>query len=45
MTQPDGSFSSDQIGKLYVSDEYSDVVLVVEKNRIPAHKVESNFCS
>jgi len=30
---------SDQIGKLYVSDEYSDVVLLVEKTRIPAHKV------
>lgn len=30
---------SDQIGRLYVSDEYSDVVLVVEEARIPAHKV------
>jgi BTB/POZ domain-containing protein 9 len=31
---------SDQIGQLYISDEYSDVVLVVEKTRISAHKVK-----
>jgi len=30
---------SEHIGKLYVSDEYSDVVLVIGENRIPAHKV------
>ena len=30
---------SDHFGRLYISDEYSDVILVVEKNRIPAHKV------
>ena len=32
---------SDHFGRLYISDEYSDVILVVEKNRIPAHKVGS----
>ena len=32
---------SDHLGRLYISDEYSDVILVVEKNRIPAHKVGS----
>ena len=32
---------SDHLGRLYISDEYSDVTLVVEKNRIPAHKVGS----
>jgi len=31
---------SEHIGRLYISDEYSDIVLVVgENNRIPAHKV------
>ena len=25
---------SDHFGRLYISDEYSDVILVVEKNRI-----------
>jgi len=30
---------SDHIGRLYVSDEYSDLVLVVDGQRIPAHKV------
>ena len=30
---------SEHLGRLYISDEYSDVILIVEKNRIPAHKV------
>ena len=34
------SHLSDHIGKLYINDEYSDIVLVVgENHRIPAHKV------
>ena len=32
---------SDHFGRLYISNEYSDVILIVEKNRIPAHKVRS----
>jgi BTB/POZ domain-containing protein 9 len=30
---------SDQLNKLYLSDEYSDVTLVVQANRFSAHKV------
>lgn len=30
---------SENIGRLYISDEYSDITLVIGENRIPAHKV------
>ncbi|XP_023340919.1 BTB/POZ domain-containing protein 9 [Eurytemora carolleeae] len=30
---------SDQLNKLYLSDEYSDITLVVQNSRFSAHKV------
>ena len=35
-----GAQLSDQLGKLYLSEEFSDLVLVLDNNvTIPAHKV------
>ena len=37
------SHLSDHLGKLYLSEEYSDVLLVLDDNKtIPAHKVTDN---
>ena len=35
--------SSEQLNKLYLSDEYSDITLVVESNRFSAHKVKYKY--